>query len=176
MKERVLPERINPARLAKEAIELSGQLRLANEPRVHMLLIEDAPHQVACRVSAHRDAEGWLHLTGQMEGQVTMTCQVCLQPVPYTVARTFEWLVVASDEQAKRVLAEVEPVIMDEDGGVALHDNLLDELLLDLPIAPVHSASEHCAHRHRLSNEDDALVNEHRTQQPFKNLKDLLSK
>lgn len=175
MKERALPVQIKPARLAKEAVALSGELPLTNEPRVQQLLVEDAPHSMVCSVRAYRDAEG-LHIAGEMNGKVTMTCQVCLQPVSIDVSRVFQWLVVSSDEQAKRVIAEDEPVFMDADGFVSLHDNLLDELLLDLPIAPVHAESEQCAHRHLLGAGECSGEREITTQRPFKELKALLSK
>ena len=89
------------------------------------------------RLDASGKMESWLHLEAQ--GHLTMVCQRCLGLVEVTLefARDFRFV-------ATEALAEVEDEESEEDVLVAsksfdLIELIEDELLMDLPAAPMHT-------------------------------------
>lgn len=75
--------------------------------------------------------------------EVTLRCQRCNQPFAHQVHTTFSFSPVVSDEQAEALPEAYEAVYVDEFGEVDLLAMIEDEIILSLPIAPVHDP-EHC--------------------------------
>lgn len=80
----------------------------------------------------------WLHL--QAKATVPLTCQRCLGPVdtPLTVNRWFRFVsdeatAAAEDDDCEEDLLALEP-------RPRLHDVLEDELLMELPLVPLHES------------------------------------
>lgn len=72
-----------------------------------------------------------------VKGCVLLECQRCLQPVQQEVSISSLLTVVKHDEEAKNRLSEVEPLIVNDD-SLDIHALLEDEILLSLPIVPMH--------------------------------------
>jgi uncharacterized protein len=99
-------------------------------------------------------------------GCVTLECQRCMQRMQRPLQAETKVALVGSEEQAARVAGELEPVLA-RDGRISIAELLTEELLLALPIVPLHEASAECA-----PAEDAPQDNE--TQRPFAGLADLL--
>ncbi|KAA9001196.1 23S rRNA accumulation protein YceD [Affinibrenneria salicis] len=82
-------------------------------------------------------------IKGEADVSVTLLCQRCNQPFAHQVHVSFCFSPVITDEQAEALPEAYEPVGVDEFGEVDLLAMIEDELILSLPIAPVHD-SEHC--------------------------------
>lgn len=82
--------------------------------------------------------EIWLHLVAR--ARVWRECQRCLQPVALDleVARPLRF--VATEEQAAALDAENEDDVLALGRRLDLHHLIEDELLLALPLVPMHSA------------------------------------
>ncbi|MGM0516647.1 MAG: YceD family protein [Pseudomonadota bacterium] len=74
---------------------------------------------------------------------LALECARCRQPVTQTVSVTSRVTFVFSDEQAEHVETETEPVVLGREGRVRLTDLLEDEILMAVPLMPVHE--EPCA-------------------------------
>ncbi len=123
-------------------------------------------------------------VTGELHGSAVLTCQRCMRPVSVDVDDTFQVLIVDAERS-------------DEPGGyepVVAHPARLDlawlaeeQVLLALPLVPMHE-SEDCgagvldevvsseALEDDVEDADDAESGAGTTQQPFRNLRDLLRK
>lgn len=123
-------------------------------------------------------------VTGELHGTAMLTCQRCMRPVAVDVDDTFQVLIVDQDRS-------------DEPGGyepVVANPSRLDlawlaeeQVLLALPLVPMHE-SEECgagvldevvsseAPANDVEDADDAARGAGTTQQPFRNLRDLLRK
>lgn len=153
-----LPSKANPKmawnadRLEMRAFAQAGAHLQADEPlsRFERLLDEtlletDRSASVLVYWQAHGelrpDATGgapaaWLHL--RAETAVPLTCQRCLGPVetPLTVDRWFRFVAdeaaaAAEDDDCEEDLLALEP-------RPSLHELLEDELLMELPLVPMH--------------------------------------
>ena len=82
--------------------------------------------------------ETWLHLVAR--ARVWRECQRCLLPVALDleVARALRF--VATEEQAAALDAESEDDVLALGRHLDLHNLIEDELLLALPLVPLHSA------------------------------------
>ena len=82
-----------------------------------------------------------MRLRGTIAGEVTLACGRCLERMPFTLRSTLDLVVVAGDEEARRLDAADEPLLV-EDGQLHLPEVIEDEVLLAVPLALRH---ERCA-------------------------------
>jgi uncharacterized protein len=104
-------------------------------------------------------------------GTVALQCQRCLQPLERSLERVSRIALIASENEASRVPLEREPVLA-AGGRISIGELLTEELLLLLPIVPLHEESE-CASKAAAA---ERLAAGRETHRPFANLADLLKR
>ncbi|HVN43630.1 MAG TPA: YceD family protein [Steroidobacteraceae bacterium] len=104
-------------------------------------------------------------------GTVTVQCQRCLQPMERPIEGESHIALIGSEGVAAAVPLEREPVLA-PGGRISVGELLTEELLLVLPIVPLHEDREHCVSER--TDTGAAPVGE--TQRPFANLADLLKR
>ncbi|MGE8320113.1 MAG: YceD family protein [Comamonas sp.] len=136
-------DRLDINAFAKQQGHLDGDEPLARFDRLAQEQVEGAPEaQVHWQADGEWQAESgaaghaWLHLHGSVE--LTLTCQRCLKPalIPVEADRSFRFV-------ADEATAALEDEDSDEDVLVAsrdfdLHGLLEDELLMEVPMVPMH--------------------------------------
>lgn len=131
-----VPARLAVAEAVARGLAIEGRLPLDTLPRlVSALAAPGSELQVNLRLLP--DAECLGRLQGRLEGVVQLTCQRCLQPMPWTLAVPFDLHLVDSEAEEERLLDRADPVLA-EGGQLDLHEALEDEALLALPLAPLH--------------------------------------
>jgi uncharacterized protein len=108
----------------------------------------------------------------RFSGTVTLQCQRCLQPLERPLAAESRIALITSESQTARVPLEREPVLA-PGGRISLGELLTEELLLVLPIVPLHEDRERCASGSTTAERDPSVGETHR---PFANLGDLLKR
>ncbi len=137
-----LPRQADVLKLAQQAIELSGTVKLADLPRLRELLENDSG-EVTVVLNFAQDEDRNRVVTGSVEAQLEVLCQRCLQSMTQHVATTLSLAFVWDDIQAKALPRHLDPVMLeDESGYLDLYAVIEDELLLSLPITSLH---EECA-------------------------------
>jgi len=126
-------------------VPVEGALRLAlplgNLARLKDVLL-DPPGQIDVTLEiCHRD-DGLVVVEGRLDGQVRVACQRCLEPVQIPVERDIR-LALAGSETGARAADGFESWSL-EDGPMTIRALLEDELLLALPLVPVHEDPEAC--------------------------------
>lgn len=102
----------------------------------------DDKGDVTVNVRLHRDAQGLFLMEGRMATTVKLTCQRCLEPVATAIdAEVHLWLL-RDEEQADRLPDDADFLVLDENGGIDLAAALEDELILALPLVPMHESCE----------------------------------
>jgi len=104
-------------------------------------------------------------------GTVSLQCQRCLQPMERSLERLSRIALIASQSEAGRVPLEREPVLA-AGGRISIGELLTEELLLLLPIVPLHEERE-CASRPAVA---ERVASGGETHRPFANLADLLKR
>jgi uncharacterized protein len=119
-------------------------------------------------------------VSGDLHGTVVLTCQRCMQPVPVEVDDSFQVLIV--EEERSDEPGGYEPVIA-KASRLDLRWLAEEQVLLALPLVPMHEnadciekvvASSSAEDESESAEADDA--EEAVTQQPFRNLRDLMRK
>jgi uncharacterized protein len=79
-----------------------------------------------------------------VRGAATLECQRCMQPLTVPLDTVVKVALVASESDVARVPTELEPVLA-PGGRTSIGELVSEELLLTLPIVPLHAGSEPCA-------------------------------
>ncbi len=136
-----LPVHIDPIRMAETRRLLQGQLALAEMERLGGALLNN-DGEVAVSLEFGTDSEGIRYMRGRIQAEVSLECQRCLEPMRYPIDSEFALAMVRSAPEAEALPSHYEPLLV-EDEPLFLRDIIEDELLLALPIVPMH-ASEEC--------------------------------
>lgn len=78
-----------------------------------------------------------------VSGAATLACQRCMQPLSVPIDAVVRVALVGSEADAARVPAELEPVLA-PGARISIGELVTEELLLTLPIAPLHSGGAPC--------------------------------
>jgi uncharacterized protein len=135
------PRKLDVAAAAAKSLVLMGHWPLAGFSRLVAGAAQDGDVHWSVRgqtrVVAGGEPEVWLHLTART--RLWRDCQRCLQPVALDldVARALRF--VGDEATAEALDAESEDDVLAMPRRLDLHDLVEDELLLALPLVPLHA-------------------------------------
>ncbi|HEV7139231.1 MAG TPA: YceD family protein [Steroidobacteraceae bacterium] len=107
-------------------------------------------------------------------GKATLQCQRCMQAMELAIESTTPVALILEEAAAAQVPEELEPVLA-RDGRISTGELVEEELLLALPIVPLHEELRECAVP-AAAPLLDAQAPEHVTQRPFAGLGELLKR
>jgi len=139
-----LPQYVDPLRLAETEESIAGRLAVGAMPRLRETLRDDSG-TVEFRLKFRRDEQGLVRIQGEFSTSLRTICQRCLEPLELKLAGVINVTPVGAATGLQSVPVEPEPLMLSE-GGIHLPGFIEDEVLLALPIAPMHGAGE-CAQR-----------------------------
>jgi uncharacterized protein len=79
-----------------------------------------------------------------LRGSATLECQRCMQPMEVPVETVTRLALIASEAEAGRAPGDFEPVLA-AGGRISIGELVTEELLLTLPIVPLHEHGTACA-------------------------------
>ena len=161
-----LPQFVDLSELADANQTLNGLVRVETMARLRNSVAR-AERPVEVRIAFFRDDTGTVHLRGDCGTKVDMLCQRCLSPMGIDLHSEVGVAVVRDEAEIRKLRVDVEP-LLHPDGKLNLVEFVEEEMLLTLPLAPMHP-SPRCAKPR--SPEADKR---HGRQKPFAGLKDLL--
>ena len=107
-----------------------------------------------------------------LAGKATLQCQRCMQPMELPIESTTHVALIFAEADAAEVPEELEPVLA-RSGSISTGELVEEELLLALPIVPLHEELRQCAVPPAAPLVSAATA-EHVTQRPFAGLAELL--
>jgi uncharacterized protein len=105
-------------------------------------------------------------------GSATLECQRCMRPMHIPLESLSRLALVSSEAEAAGVPAELEPVRA-EGGRISIGGLVTEELLLTLPIVPLHADAADCA---GVAAAGAAGAERPDTQRPFAQLAELMKR
>ena len=105
-----------------------------------------------------------------LDGTAVLQCQRCMQPMALPVHSVARVALLASAAEANGVAGDLEPVLAPE-GHISVGDLVEEEMLLALPIVPLHEVGGQCPAV--VSGSDGP--SESAAQRPFERLGEMLS-
>jgi uncharacterized protein len=137
-----LPLTLDPVRTAQKRLDYEGIYTRDQAERIAESVVS-VDSDVECSMSFEIDPQRLAVITGDAKVSVTLECQRCGKPFPLHVHTTYCFSPVRSDEQAEALPEAYEPIEVNEFGEIDLLALVEDEIILTLPVVPVHD-SEHC--------------------------------
>jgi uncharacterized protein len=136
-----LPHEIDPVRLADEGVRIEGQLAGESLARLRALRHPGTvPEPVLVQLEFERTAHGVRLLRGTFRTQLVVTCQRCLGPLTLALEAHPLLVLLAPDEASPTADEEAETLVVE--GPVSLAELVEEELLLAMPMFPVHRDGE----------------------------------
>ncbi|WP_101775236.1 23S rRNA accumulation protein YceD [Pasteurella oralis] len=137
-----LPLTVDPVKDAQRRLDYDGYYAINQLERLSES-VSKVLSDAQVRLSFFIDPQKLVVMKGQATVDIEVVCQRCQKAFMQTIDCTFCYSPVANLDQAD-VLPEIyEPIEFDEFGEIDLLGTVEDELILSLPIVPLHS-SEHC--------------------------------
>ena len=134
-----LPELLNANRFIDAQEAASAVL----EPKHYQRLSQVATLQPGGQITltGRRDPFGPRIVEGRVQCTVEMTCQRCLETVTKELEGTIGWGLVFSEVEMQSLDKQFDPVLIVE-GQLRLREAVEDELLLLLPMMPMHASCD----------------------------------
>lgn len=137
-----LPVEVEPFKLVEQHRVLDGRIPLRDFSRLdQQLLSHDKSSDDESIVFVHlefiKTNTGLASIKGNIQADLDMNCQRCLQVKTESFETDFEVVLVTTDEQAERLQEGFDTWFV-EDKKILLTDFIEDEILLALPLAVTH--------------------------------------
>jgi len=162
-----LPLKVDPFRFADNSLSLSGMLLIKDMPRLRPSLGSDEG-EVIVDLMFGVDEESKRHVKGHMQACVTLQCQRCLESFKYEIIGDFMLGIVQTQKEADRLPERYDPLLV-PDFSLILSEMIEDELIVSLPIVPMHRIND-CQAKQSLESCPSEREN------PFKVIESLRSK
>ncbi len=167
---------VDPYKLADQHATIHRELPLASFPRVVEVLGE-CSGLVHVEMQFYRDEQRRCIVQGHLQTQAEVVCERCLNPVEQPVVSDFTLCVVVSDEAARDIPKDYDPLII-EGQTLEIGDMVEEEILLALPMFSYHDDPQCGVGMKPVAPElpDEGLENKVQKPNPFEVLSTLKSK
>jgi uncharacterized protein len=164
---------IDVDRLADRQADVVFDIPLSRLLRVQAKI---AGAQGSVRGVAHfRREAGFRVAELEMDGEAKLVCQRCLSPMAWPLGGESRVAIVAVESDADRVPQDFETVHAVDD-RIRVSDLVEEELLLTLPLVPLHEDASECAGEGAAPVVEAESPPEQETQRPFERLGELLKR
>lgn len=131
---------IDSLAFAREGRHLVGELAVSELPRL-VDVLADAAGVLRCHLSGGRSEEGKLFLLLEVDGELRLKCQRCLEPLAFPLAIKSRMLLVPPgapwpDEELEDDSADAIEALAEQSVASLIEE----EVLLALPVAPRHES------------------------------------
>jgi len=134
------PLYIYPKRLPAEGVSLSGRLKLQDMGRIAELLVKPFTSDVQVTLEFGRLGK-FRTISGAIRCELALQCQRCLQAKPLLVDHTFALALLTHEKNIEQLPDEYDPLLITDD-PISVNQIVEDELLLVLPLVPMHTEAE----------------------------------
>jgi uncharacterized protein len=138
-----LPVKLDPFRFADNAIRVHGVLPVKQLARLSSSLFTD-DGEVDVNLTFGVDEEGIRFVRGHYEAHLTLQCQRCMESLIYGITDDFALAIVNPPKvgkEADQLPSRYDPALI-TDGMLHVPDMVEDELIVNLPIVPMHDSTD----------------------------------
>jgi len=137
-----LPDRLDLIATAEAGRLLRGTIAVADLQRVLPELLSDKG-ELLVELDLGKAPDGVRFLSGSIQGDIELKCQRCMEGMKMPLDLAFSLGLVQSQEAANDLPDCYEPLVLTGEPAI-IADVVSDEVLLALPIVPMHSGSIEC--------------------------------
>ncbi len=137
-----LPNTIEPLKLVAKRTCMKGCIELGLLQRLRPELVgESEKNLVDVELVFAKSPDGLATASGFARADMFLVCQRCLNPMAFRVDAVINWVFVSDETLMSQVPASSEAILLNEE-TISLFDLIEDELLLSLPVIPMHQEGE----------------------------------
>ncbi len=140
-KQTLLPHKVDPFRFAENEISLEGMLPIKDMERLRSSLSSDEG-DVKVSVVFGMDEQKICFMRGHYNATVKLQCQRCMETFENEISGDLLFGIVTSESAIDELPKGYDGIVV-EDGSLIIQDVIEDELIIGLPIVPMHS-SQNC--------------------------------
>ncbi|GGI73997.1 hypothetical protein GCM10007978_09670 [Shewanella hanedai] len=137
-----IPVSIDPIRAAASLLSYEGMIPGKQLKRLNELSAGDCS-DVAVSFECGEDIQGIVYLKGKAVTELTLNCQRCMTLYTTKVTVDFNFSPCGNEDEIDELPDVYDPIECDEIGEVRLHQLIEDELIIAMPLIPMH-ANESC--------------------------------
>jgi uncharacterized protein len=152
MKTQPLPKYIQPKRFCEDKVSLAGTLPISSFERLKEVLADDQG-QVEIVLDFGQNARFQPLITGTIQVDWHLVCQRCSGKLAHSMEITCALSPINDEKYIERLDENTEPLMVEGD-KIALIDLIEEELLLSMPVVPMHDTQE-CKQVVQKFNEDN---------------------
>lgn len=142
MSDQPVPVYVDTRRVFQQGAEISGFMDLARLPRFRQMLASDKA-AIHVQLEFTIGDRGYRVIHGQVQAEVEVACQRCLEPVAIHIDEELALALVKDDAEAAALRADLDPWI-GPDIKLQLADLVEEQLMLSMPIVSYHAPGQ-CA-------------------------------
>ncbi|MBI1732069.1 MAG: DUF177 domain-containing protein [Gammaproteobacteria bacterium] len=136
-----LPQYFEPIRLAQRAEEIVGDLAVSQMPRLRQFL-SDGSGTVHVSIACVRGELGAVLIRGNLSATLKAECQRCLGVFDLPLHVTIDACAAPDAGTEAGPVPEADVIMQGENNQVHLAGFVEDEMILALPLAPLHAAGQ----------------------------------
>jgi len=137
-----LPDRLDLIATAEAGRVMRGRIAVAGLERVLPSLISDQG-ELQVELDFGKDQDGTYFLAGTIQGEIILCCQRCMEGLTLPLDIRFRLGLLRDGGQVDSLSDRFEPLVVTAEPAY-IADIVSDEVLLALPIVPLHKDSDEC--------------------------------
>lgn len=146
-------------RTFRTQVSLADMQRLADK-------LSDTQGTLAVDMAFGRDDRGIRFLSGSISGQLHLICERCLGKMHWPLKLDYALGLVDSEGMIERLPEQYEPLLVEQEEIRPL-EVIEDEVLLALPMFPVHENEQDCKPRQLKEETEEAVATDEARDNPF---------
>lgn len=137
-----LPDRLDLIATAEAGRVMRGRIPVARLERVLPALISEQG-ELQVELNFGKDPDGTYFLAGTILGEIVMCCQRCMEGLTLPLDISFRLGLLRDEGEVDSLSGRFEPLVVTAEPAY-IADIVSDEVLLALPIVPLHGESDEC--------------------------------
>jgi uncharacterized protein len=124
-------------KFAKKNLSVTDELSIIDLPRINGIA-HNKSDKIKVNYSFYVENKTTPCLDGEISLNIYLTCQRCLEELPFSLDLSFSMAFVKNENQAEELSKHLE-IYLFEDKELSLIDLISDEILLSIPMVPKHN-------------------------------------
>lgn len=131
-----LPHKIDPFKSAIHETQLHGTIPITDMQRL-LPSLHSSDGRAEINLTFGMDEQKICILSGQVKANILLQCQRCMEPFNYEIMSDFLAGVVKTEEEVEGLPEGYVPIIVNS-GFLIIQEVIEDELIVNLPVVPMH--------------------------------------
>ncbi|WP_105200473.1 23S rRNA accumulation protein YceD [Pseudoalteromonas sp. T1lg10] len=132
-----IPVTLDPGRAAQRQLSYDGVVMFEELSRFEQVVL-DKSGEIAVQIHCKQDEQGLTVLSGSLKARATLICQRCNEEFGLDLEQDFAYTPVGMGAESDHLPDYYDLVELDENGEVNIRQLVEDELILAIPIVPMH--------------------------------------